>query len=79
MATHLGCQECAQRIPRQELVRGRGRLPDRAFTWGSSEPDDGGTLDTWKKCTSKNKVHASLSHLQHSKLLILCHLPLFEA
>ncbi len=35
-----------------------------AFTWGSgSEPNDGGTLDTWNKSNSKFKYHVNLSKI----------------
>lgn len=34
-----------------------------AFTWARGAPEDGGTLDTWRKCTAEQKVHVSLADL----------------
>lgn len=34
-----------------------------AFTWGQHEPEDGGTLDTWKKAKHAKRTHISLATL----------------
>jgi hypothetical protein len=37
-----------------------------AFSWAKgSAPTHGGTLDTWRKCTSKEKIHFALHTLLH--------------
>lgn len=41
-----------------------------AYTWGESttEPKDGGTMDTWAKCHAKKKIHVPLASLCNDNL-----------
>lgn len=56
MAVHVGCQ-----LEEHEGFHQRNSVIADveymlAFTWGATAPEDGGSLDTWKKCKAKNKM-----------------------
>jgi len=43
-----------------------------AFSWSiGNVPDQGGTKDTWEKCTAGEKIHISLDNLNRSRQLLV--------